>query len=94
MNTEVYFSEYDTSATVHVFFDKIYSPSVLVYIEQFTIGLPVQIIELFKEEQEDRPLPQKIDREVVLSLSEKADGNGEKRCVSDYLFQWMKKRAY
>jgi len=69
MNTEVYFAKYDTIATVHDFFREIHSPSVSGYVKQFTLGLPGQIIGLFKEEQEDRPLPQKVDREAVLSLS-------------------------
>lgn len=69
MNTEVYFSEYDTTATVHEFFSEIHSPSVLGYARQFTIGLPGQIIGLFKEEQQDRPLPQKVDKEAVLKLT-------------------------
>ncbi|NGP88328.1 hypothetical protein G3569_08165 [Aliifodinibius halophilus] len=70
MNTKVYFSEYDTTATVHDFFNEIHSPSVLGYARQFTIGLPGQIIGLFKtEEQEVRPLPKKVDRDSVLSLT-------------------------
>ncbi|MEL7834094.1 hypothetical protein [Fodinibius sp. Rm-B-1B1-1] len=69
MNTKIYFSRYDTTATVHAFFNEIHSPSLFGYIGKFTIGLPGKIAGLFEEEQEDRPLPQKVDREAVLSLS-------------------------
>nr|WP_255233429.1 Wzz/FepE/Etk N-terminal domain-containing protein [Aliifodinibius salipaludis] len=70
MNTEVYFSEYDTTATVHDFFSGIHSPSVLGYARQFTIGLPGQIIGLFKAEEQDvSPLPKKVDRDSVLKLN-------------------------
>jgi uncharacterized protein involved in exopolysaccharide biosynthesis len=71
MNTEVYFSEYDTTATVHDFFSKIHSSFSLVgFIKGYTIGLPGKIIGLFKaEEEQGRPLPKKVDREAVLSLS-------------------------
>ncbi len=70
MNTEVYFSEYDTTATVHDFFSEIHAPSVLGYARKFTIGLPGEIIALFKsEEQNVNPLPKKVDRGSVLSLT-------------------------
>jgi len=69
MNTEVYFSRYDTTATVHKFFSEIHSPSVLGYAKQFTIGLPGQIMGLFKEEEPTKPLPKKVDRDSVLSLT-------------------------
>lgn len=71
MNTEVYFSDYDTTATVHGFFTEIYAPSVLGYLKEFTVGLPGKIIKLFKTEEQDfRPLPKKVDRDSVLSLTE------------------------
>ena len=71
MNTEVYFSKYDTTATVHDFFSEIHSPfSLIGFIKGYTIGLPGKIIGLFKaEEGQTSPLPQKVDREEVLSLS-------------------------
>lgn len=71
MNTEVYFAEYDTTATVHEFFSEIHSPfSLMGFLKGYTIDLPGKIIGLFKDEEEqDRPLPQKVDREAVLSLS-------------------------
>ncbi|MGM0582639.1 MAG: Wzz/FepE/Etk N-terminal domain-containing protein, partial [Bacteroidota bacterium] len=71
MNTEVYFSEYDTTATVHDFFNEIHSPFSLVgFIKGYTIGLPGKIIGLFKaEEQEFQPLPGKVDRDSVLKLN-------------------------
>ena len=76
MNTEVYFSRYDTTATVHDFFSEIHSPfSLAGFIKGFTIGLPGKIIGLFKsEEEQDRPLPQKVDREAVFSLSKEQMG--------------------
>lgn len=70
MNTEVYFSEYDTTATVHDFFNEIHSPSVFGYVKKYTIGLPGQVIELFEsKEQNVKPLPKKVDRDSVLSLT-------------------------
>ncbi len=69
MNTEVYFAEYDTTVTVHDFFSEIYSPSILGYARQFTIGLPGQISEVFKSEEDVNPLPKKVDRDSVLKLS-------------------------
>nr|WP_281280652.1 Wzz/FepE/Etk N-terminal domain-containing protein [Fodinibius saliphilus] len=70
MNTEVHFSRYDTTATVYDFFTNIHSPSILGYVKQFTIGLPGQIIGLFKSEEQDiNPLPKKVDRDSVLRLN-------------------------
>ncbi len=72
MNTEVYFAEYDTTATVHEFFSEIHSPfSLMGFLKGYTIDLPGKIIGLFKADEEgpEQPLPQKVDRDAVLSLS-------------------------
>jgi len=71
MNTEVYFADYDTTATVHDFFSEIHSPFSLVgLVKGYTIGLPGKIIGLFKsEEQHVNPLPKKVDRDSVLKLN-------------------------
>lgn len=70
MNTEVYFSAYDTTATVHEFFNNIYSPSVLGYLKQITIGIPGQITKLYNSNKQDiRPLPNKTNRDSILSLN-------------------------
>lgn len=72
MNTPVRFKAYDTTATPHIFFTEINSPSVLGYIKKFTIGLPGQIIGLFSQDNEKEvSLPVDIDREEILLLSEK-----------------------
>ena len=70
MNTPIHFASYDTTVTPHVFFSDVQSPSVLGYIKKFTIGLPGQIVGLFKGEKEsDEPIITKVDRDSVLHLS-------------------------
>lgn len=76
MNTEVYFSRYDTTATVHEYFSEIHSPFSLVgFVKGYTLGLPGKIIGLFESEEEQNiPLPQKVDRNEVLSLTKEQMG--------------------
>ena len=70
MNTPVHFADVDTTVTPHVFFTEVKSPSVLGYAKRFTIGLPGQIIKLFKGDQpEDEAVITKVDRDSVLHLS-------------------------
>lgn len=70
MNKPVYFSEYDTTVTPHQFYTEIFSPSIFGYIRRFTIGLPGQIMQLFRQEtQLETPLVTRVDRDSILSLS-------------------------
>lgn len=72
MNTEVYFSEYDTTTTIHDFFINIYSPSILSYVKGYTIGLPGKLIGLFKAEEKDlESLPNSVARDSVIRLTKK-----------------------
>lgn len=73
MNTPVYFAEYDTTATPHVFFNEIHSSFSLVgFIKGYTIGLPGKIIGLFSgEEEKASSFLSKVERDSVLSLSKK-----------------------
>ncbi|MEX0856917.1 MAG: Wzz/FepE/Etk N-terminal domain-containing protein [Balneolaceae bacterium] len=51
MNQEMYFSDYDTTATVFEYFDNIYSPNIPIYIAEYAVGLPWKIKNaLFKKE--------------------------------------------
>lgn len=71
MNTEVSFSSYDTTVTVYDFFKEIHSSfSIVNFVKGYTIGLPGKIAGLFKEEEEAGKLPEKVDREAIISLSE------------------------
>lgn len=71
LNKEVEFAEFDTTATVYTFFNEVYSPSVLSYATEYTVGLPGKIIGLFKgEEGIERPLPQGFAVDSVVSVTE------------------------
>lgn len=70
MNTPVTFVRYDTTVTPHIFFTEVNSPSVLGYLRKFTIGLPGQIIKLFKEEKPAKDHITDVRRDSVLALSE------------------------
>lgn len=74
MNTEVDFSKYDTTATVHEFFTDVYSSfSLMGFVKGYTIGLPSKVVDMFKrnrERKEDlRPLTERVNRDSVLTLS-------------------------
>src|SRR5699024_629745 len=70
MNTSVHFADYDTTVTPHIFFNEVRSPSVLGYAKKVTIGLPGEIVKLFKgQEQGDEIVVTKVERDSVLHLS-------------------------
>ena len=50
LKEEVYFAEYDTTISVHSYFEEVHSPSVFGYFSEYTIGLPGKIAGLFKSE--------------------------------------------
>ncbi|WP_265767728.1 Wzz/FepE/Etk N-terminal domain-containing protein [Fodinibius salsisoli] len=63
MNTPVRFASYDTTATPHLFFSEVRSPSILSYLN------PLKILGLFRGEEEEGPVITKVDRDSVLHLS-------------------------
>lgn len=72
MNEPVYFSTMDTTMTPHEYFREFYPPSAIDYIKKYTIGLPGQILNIFrgsKQETFQSQIVNKINRESVISLS-------------------------
>lgn len=69
LNTEVDFGEFDTTTTVYRFFNEIYTPSVFSYVTAYTIGLPGQIIGLFKEEEPEADLPRGFEVDSIISVT-------------------------
>lgn len=70
LNKSVAFATYDTTATVHDFFDEIHSPSVFSYISAYTVGLPWKIKGLFTGNDElKQPLPEGFQADSVVSVS-------------------------
>jgi uncharacterized protein involved in exopolysaccharide biosynthesis len=69
LNTEVQFPRFKTSSTVYTFFDEIYTPSVLSYAKEYTIGLPGKLIGLFKEDEVANPLPTGFEMDSVISVT-------------------------
>lgn len=71
MNKEIHFASYDTTVTVHTFFNEIHEHFSLTQIlKGYTIGLPGKIIGLFKSDTNPpHPLVTKVDRDSILSLS-------------------------
>jgi len=69
LNTEVEFSEFDTTTTVYRFFDQVYTPSVFSYVTAYTVGLPGQIIGLFKEEEPEAALPRGFEVDSIISVT-------------------------
>jgi uncharacterized protein involved in exopolysaccharide biosynthesis len=70
LNKEVEFAEFDTTATVYTFFDKVYTPSVFSYAKEYTLGLPGKMIGLIKGEEEiERPLPEGFGADSVVSVT-------------------------
>jgi len=73
MNRPVYFSEYDTTVTPHIFFSEIYDPfSLIGFIKGYTIGLPGKIIGLFRSsDNETEPIITEVNRDSVLHISKR-----------------------
>lgn len=69
LNTEMEFPRFETTATVYTFFDEVYTPSVLSYAKEYTIGLPGKLIGLLKEEEAPRPLPMGFETDSVISVT-------------------------
>lgn len=69
LNTEVEFREFDTTTTVYRFFDEVYTPSLFSYVKAYTIGLPGQIIGLFKEEEPEAALPRGFEVDSIISVT-------------------------
>lgn len=74
MDTPVAFSEYDTTTTPFKFYKNIYSPSLIGYISQYTIGLPGLVLGLFKSNEPTKPGQKQLDpttmkRDTVFNLS-------------------------
>lgn len=73
MNVPVRFSTLDTTMTPHEYFSDIFEPSYFSYIEKYTIGLPKQILKLFKSSETDTvsgpPFYTSIDTDSVITLS-------------------------
>lgn len=69
LNTRTTFSEFDTTTTVYVFFDEIYTPSVFSYVIGYTIGLPGKIRGLFQEEAPVQPLPKGFATDSIVSVT-------------------------
>lgn len=80
MNQPVYFSEYDTTVTPHMFFSEIYDPfSLTGFIKGYTIGLPGKIIGLFKNaDNEIEPVITEVNRDSVLHISKRQMGTVNK----------------
>lgn len=73
INEPIYFSSLDTTLTPQEYFNNIYPPSALDYIKKYTLGLPNQLIGLFKSSEGGKspPLVDKINRDSVISLASK-----------------------
>jgi len=69
LNTEVEFREFDTTTTVYRFFDEVYSPSVFSYVKAYTIGLPGQVIGLFKEDEPKVALPRGFEVDSIIAVT-------------------------
>lgn len=70
MNKPIYFSEYDTTITAHQFFSKVSSLSLFGYLKRYTIGLPGQVLGLFrnKSDKQQNSLVTNVNRDSVLLL--------------------------
>lgn len=70
MNKPIYFSEYDTTITAHQFFSEVSSPSLFGYLKRYTIGLPGQVLGLFrnKSDKQQNSLVTNVNRDSVLLL--------------------------
>lgn len=81
MNKPVYFSEYDTTVTPHVFFSEIHNPFNLIgFIKSYTIGLPGKVIGLFRSSNNNElePIITEVDPDSVLDISKSQMGTVNK----------------
>ncbi|MBD3614977.1 MAG: hypothetical protein HUJ22_00290 [Gracilimonas sp.] len=69
LNTEVEFKDFGTTASVYHFFDEVYTPSVLSYAKEYTLGLPGKIIGAFKEEAPVTALPRGFEADSIISVT-------------------------
>lgn len=69
MNQEFNYPEYDTTATLYEYFMEIHSPGVLVYVKQYTIGLPFTILGALKGDPEEEMTVETEQDPEILSLT-------------------------
>lgn len=69
LNKQVTFIRYDSTTTLYTFFDEVYTPSFLSYIQSYTLGLPAKIMGLFNEGSPPVPLPETVERDSIISLT-------------------------
>ncbi len=69
LEQEVYFVSYDTTTTVFVFFNDIYTPSIFSFIKKYTIGMSGKVKEWILDGNKPPEFPSEFETNDILHLT-------------------------